>query len=54
VNLLRKLINKQTLPGIMSCMPLLDWKQWAKERLSWMRMKRMSFRDLLTLKRGTL
>ncbi len=27
VNLLRKLIHKQTLSGIMSCMPLLDWKQ---------------------------
>jgi hypothetical protein len=36
VNLLRKLINEQTLPNIMSHMPLADWKQWSKERLSWM------------------
>jgi hypothetical protein len=32
VNLLMKLINKQTLPSIMSRMPPVDCKQWAKER----------------------
>jgi hypothetical protein len=35
VNLLRKLINEQTLPGVMNCIPPSDWKQWAKERPSW-------------------
>ncbi len=33
--LLLRLINDQTLPGIMARMPLGDWKQWAKERPQW-------------------
>ncbi len=33
--LLHKLINDQMLPSIMPCMPLGDWKQWAKERPQW-------------------
>jgi hypothetical protein len=35
VNFLRKLINEQPLLGIMSNMSTSDWKQWAKERPSW-------------------
>jgi hypothetical protein len=35
MNLLRKLINEQNLPGIMSWIPPGNWKQWAKERPSW-------------------
>jgi hypothetical protein len=35
INLPRKLINEQTLPCIMSRMPLQDWKQWEKESISW-------------------
>jgi hypothetical protein len=30
--LVRKLINEQTLPSIMGCMPSVDWKQWVKAR----------------------
>jgi hypothetical protein len=33
--LLHRLINDQSLPGIMARMPMGDWKQWAKERPVW-------------------
>jgi hypothetical protein len=33
--LLHRLVNDQTLPGIMARMPVGDWKQWAKERPLW-------------------
>jgi hypothetical protein len=35
--LLSRLINDQTLPGILAKMPPTDWRQWAKERPAWMR-----------------
>jgi hypothetical protein len=35
--LLSHLINDQMLPGILAKMPPTDWRQWAKERPSWMR-----------------
>jgi hypothetical protein len=35
--LLCRLINDQTLPGILAKMPPMDWRQWAKERPAWMR-----------------
>ncbi len=35
--LLSRLINDQTLPGILAKMPPTDWRQWAKERPTWMR-----------------
>jgi hypothetical protein len=35
--LLGRLINDQTLPGILARMPPADWRQWAKERPNWMR-----------------
>jgi hypothetical protein len=35
--LLSRLINDQTLPGILAKMPPTDWRQWARERPSWMR-----------------
>ncbi len=35
--LLGRLINDQTLPGILAKMPPTDWWQWAKERPTWMR-----------------
>ncbi len=35
--LLSRLINDQTLPSILVKMPPTDWRQWAKERLVWMR-----------------
>ncbi len=35
--LLNRLINNQTLPGILAKMPPADWRQWAKERPAWMR-----------------
>jgi hypothetical protein len=35
--LLGRLINDQTLPGILAKMPPTDWRQWAKERPTWMR-----------------
>ncbi len=35
--LLRRLINDQTLPGILAKMPHTDWCQWAKEQPAWMR-----------------
>ncbi len=35
--LLSRLINNQTLPGILAKMPPTDWRQWAKERPAWMR-----------------
>jgi hypothetical protein len=35
--LLNRLINNQTLPGILANMPPADWRQWAKERPAWMR-----------------
>jgi hypothetical protein len=34
---LGRLINDQTLPGILAKMPPTDWRQWAKERPVWMR-----------------
>jgi hypothetical protein len=33
--LLHRLINNQTLPGILAKMPMGNWKQWAKERPVW-------------------
>jgi hypothetical protein len=33
--LLQRLINDQRLPGIMARMPMSDWKQWPKERPTW-------------------
>jgi hypothetical protein len=33
--LLHLLINDQMLPGILARVPVGDWKQWAKERPSW-------------------
>ncbi len=35
--LLNRLINDQTLPGILAKMPSADWRQLAKERPAWMR-----------------
>jgi hypothetical protein len=35
--MLERLINDQTLPGILSRMPPMDWRQWAKERPDWSR-----------------
>ncbi len=35
--LLGRLINDQTLPGILARMLPTDWRQWAKERPNWMR-----------------
>jgi hypothetical protein len=35
--LLGRLINDQTLPGVLAKMPPADWRQWAKERPVWMR-----------------
>jgi hypothetical protein len=35
--LLGRLINDQTLPGILARMPPTDWRQWASERPNWMR-----------------
>jgi hypothetical protein len=35
--LLGRLINDQTLPGILARMPPMDWRQWARERPNWMR-----------------
>jgi hypothetical protein len=35
--LLHRLINDQTLPSILAKMPPNDWRQWAKERPTWMR-----------------
>jgi hypothetical protein len=35
--LLSRLINGQTLPGILAKMPPSDWRQWARERPTWMR-----------------
>jgi hypothetical protein len=35
--LLSRLINDQTLPSILAKMPPTDWRQWAKERPTWMR-----------------
>ncbi len=37
MGLLHLLINDQTLPSILAKMPLNDWRQWAKERPTWMR-----------------
>ncbi len=33
--LLHRLVNEQTLPGILAKMPASDWKQWTKERPAW-------------------
>ncbi len=35
--LLHRLINDQTLPIILAKMPPNDWRQWARERPTWMR-----------------
>jgi hypothetical protein len=35
--LLSRLINNQTLPSILAKMPPSDWRQWARERPTWMR-----------------
>ncbi len=35
--LLGRLVNDQTLPGILAKMAPTDWRQWAKERPVWMR-----------------
>ncbi len=35
--LLHRLINDQTLPSILAKMPPNDWRQWARERPTWMR-----------------
>jgi hypothetical protein len=35
--LLHWLINDQTLPSILAKMPPNDWRQWAKERSTWIR-----------------
>jgi hypothetical protein len=37
VGLLHRLINDQTLPSILVKMPANDWRQWAKERPTWIR-----------------
>jgi hypothetical protein len=35
--LLHRLMNDQTLPGILAKMPANNWRQWAKERPLWIR-----------------
>ncbi len=35
--MLGRLINDQTLLGILARMPPMDWRQWARERPNWMR-----------------
>jgi hypothetical protein len=35
--MLGRLINDQTLPNILSRMPPMDWRQWARERPNWIR-----------------
>jgi hypothetical protein len=35
--LLHRLVNDQTLPSILAKMPSNDWRQWARERPTWMR-----------------
>ncbi len=35
--LLSRLINNQILPGILAKMPPSDWRQWARERPTWIR-----------------
>jgi hypothetical protein len=35
--LLHRLVNDQTLPSILAKMPPTDWRQWARERPTWMR-----------------
>ncbi len=35
--LLHRLVNDQTLPNILAKMPSNDWRQWARERPTWMR-----------------
>jgi hypothetical protein len=35
--LLHRLVNNQTLPRILAKMPPNDWRQWARERPTWMR-----------------
>ncbi len=35
--LLYRLVNDQTLPGILAKMPPADWRQWARERPTGMR-----------------
>jgi hypothetical protein len=37
VGLLHRLVNDQTLPSILAKMPSNDWRQWARERPTWMR-----------------
>jgi hypothetical protein len=43
--LLGRLINDQTLPSILAKMPPTDWRQWAKERPTWMREAIWNFAD---------
>jgi hypothetical protein len=33
--MLGRLINDQTLPGILGRMPPMDWRLWARERPEW-------------------
>jgi hypothetical protein len=35
--MLGRLINDQTLSNILSRMPPMDWRQWARERPNWIR-----------------
>ncbi len=35
--LLHRLINDQTLPSVLAKMPSNDWRQWVRERPTWMR-----------------
>jgi hypothetical protein len=35
--LLHRLVNDQMLPSILAKMPSNDWRQWARERPTWMR-----------------
>ncbi len=35
--LLQRLVNDQMLPSILAKMPPSDWRQWARERPTWMR-----------------
>jgi hypothetical protein len=35
--LLGRLVNDQTLPGVLASMPPTDWRQWARKRPVWMR-----------------
>ncbi len=56
VNLLGKLINEQTLTGTMSSMHKGGWKQWTKERPTWIHedMKKVFWRFIDQKMRDTL